>query len=273
MGIQGFLYKVAAERRCDTARITFIFMSTVAVLSLALWAYLREPAGNLVTLAILAFVNSLTFLAATMSLIEALKFVSATTAYSVVRLNLVILTLFSFLWFHDRLSMYQTSGIVVALAAMLSLTRGINRDGKPQEHSKRGFIFLLISLLASAVAAISSKYAAMYVGKLSFLALVYLIGALVSAILLKKPVPAQPHGDRTVTLVIGVVMGILNFAGYYAFLASLSKGPLSLVASITGMHFVISVVLSVLFYRETLTAARIIGFLLTIASIILLRIE
>ena len=75
------------------------------------------------------------------------------------------------------------------------------------------------------------------------------------------------------TLVIGIAMGVLNFVGYYAFLSALSIGPLSLVASITGMHFVVSVVLSILIYRERLTFIRVIGFLLTILSILFLRLE
>jgi len=273
MGIQGFLYKVAAERRCDTARTTFIFMATVAVLSFIFWAYLQEPMGNLTALIILAVVNSLTFLAATMSFIEALKFVSATTAYSVARLNLVILTIFSFVWFHDRLSMYQISGIVIALAAMLTLTKGMNQGEAKQEHFKKGFAFLMISLFTSAIAAISSKCAAMYVGKLSYLAFVYSIAALSSAALFKKPDINAPQSDKTVaTVTIGLAMGILNFFGYYAFLMALSKGPLSLVASITGMHFVVSVLLSILIYREKLTSARVVGFFLTILSIVLLSL-
>jgi drug/metabolite transporter (DMT)-like permease len=273
MGIQGFLYKVAAEKRCDTARTTFIFMATVAVLSFIFWAYLREPMGNLATLTILAIVNSLTFLAATMSFIEALKFVSATTAYSVARLNLVILTIFSFVWFHDRPSMHQISGIVIALAAMIILTKGMNQGETKQEHFKKGFAFLMISLFTSAIAAISSKYAAMYVGKLSFLAFVYTIAALSSMALFKKPDINAPQRHKAVTTVtVGLAMGILNFFGYYAFLMALSKGPLSLVASITGMHFVVSVLLSILIYREKLTSARVVGFFLTILSIILLSL-
>ena len=273
MGIQGFLYKVAAERRCDTARTTFVFMSTVAILSFALWIYLGESVGNLTALIILALVNSLSFLVATMTFIEALKFIPATTAFSVARLNLVILTVFSFAWFHDQLSTYQVTGIAIALIAMLILTKGMGKNGKQHEHSKRGAVFLVISLFASAIAGISSKFAAMYVGKLSFLAIVYTIAALSSLAFTKKQTPVEPQGSRRITLVAGIAMGVLNFVGYYAFLSALSNGPLSLVASITGMHFVISVILSVLIYREILTPGRVIGFLLTIASILLLRIE
>ena len=273
MGLQGFLYKVAAERRCDTARTTFVFMSTVAILSFALWIYLGESVGNLTALIILALVNSLTFLAATMTFIEALKFIPATTAFSVARLNLVILTVFSFAWFHDQLSPYQMTGIAIALAAMLILTKGMGKNGKQQEHSKRGAVFLVISLFTSAIAGISSKFAAMYVGKLSFLAIVYTIAAISSLAFTKKQTAVEPQDSHRITLVIGIAMGMLNFVGYYAFLSALSIGPLSLVASITGMHFVVSVILAILIYRERLTLFMVIGFLLTILSIILLRLE
>ena len=273
MGLQGFLYKVAAERRCDTARITFVFMSTVAILSFALWINLGESVGNLTALIILALVNSLSFLVATMTFIEALKFILATTAFSVARLNLVILTVFSFAWFHDQLSRYQVTGIAIALVAMMILTKGMGKNGKQQEHSKRGAVFLVISLFASAIAGISSKFAAMYVGKLSFLAIVYTIAAISSLAFTKKQTPVKTQNGRMITLVIGIAMGMLNFVGYYAFLSALSHGPLSLVASITGMHFVVSVVLSILVYKERLTFIRVIGFLLTILSILFLRLE
>jgi uncharacterized membrane protein len=131
----------------------------------------------------------------------------------------------------------------------------------------------VISLFASAIAGISSKFAAMYVGKLSFLAIVYTIAAISSLAFMKKQAPVEPQGDHMTTLVIGSAMGILNFVGFYAFLSALSHGPLSLVASITGMNFVVSVALSILIYREKLTYARIAGFLLTIISIIFLRLQ
>lgn len=271
MGFQGFLYKVAAERRYDTARTTFIFMTTVALLSSILWISLGEPVGDLVPFAILTLINSLSFLAATMTFIEALKFLSATTAYSVIRLNLLVVTIFSLLWFGEHPSPYQIGGIAIALAAMLVLTRGMNGEQRSPGLPSQGLVYLVMSLFAAAIASISSKFAAMYVGKLPFLTVVYGIGAITAIPFIKKPKPHAVQRDSRGTLVIGVAMGVLNFGGYYAFLTALSEGPLSLVASITGMHFVVSVVLSILFYGEKLTTARIVGFALTIISLILLR--
>ena len=81
--------------------------------------------------------------------------------------------------------------------------------------------------------------------------------------------PANPsHKDA---LLIGFVMGIINFAGYYSFLRALSTGPLSIIVSITGMYFMIAIILSVLIYRETLTPLRILGISLSVVSIVLLR--
>ncbi len=268
MGLQGFLYKVAAERRCDTARTTFIFMTTVAILSYIFWAYLKEPIGNLTALIILAIVNSLTFLTATMSFIEALKSVPATTAYSVARLNLVILTMFSFVWFHDRLSVWQICGIAVALAAMLIL------PGEPGRGStgtlKKGFSFLIISLFASVIAAISSKYAAMYVGKLSFLAFVYSIAALSSASLFKRSSINMPQRYKVApTIIIGIAMGI-QFCRLLCFSLHCQRPSCSRCIHNRDAFCYIRNSL-VLIYREKLTFSRIIGFLLTIASLILLR--
>jgi len=71
---------------------------------------------------------------------------------------------------------------------------------------------------------------------------------------------------------IGLAMGLINFAGYYLFLKALALGPLSIVISLTGMHFVIPIVLSVLFYSERLGVVRILAVVMTIVSILLLRL-
>jgi uncharacterized membrane protein len=59
--------------------------------------------------------------------------------------------------------------------------------------------------------------------------------------------------------------------GFYTFLAALSVGPLAIIVSITGMHFVIAVLLSVIFYKEKLSRMRILGMGLAVASILFLR--
>jgi uncharacterized membrane protein len=66
-------------------------------------------------------------------------------------------------------------------------------------------------------------------------------------------------------------MGLLNFAGFYAFLSALAIGPLSIIVSIMGLHFIIPIILSTIIYSEKLTPLRILGVLLTTVSVIFLK--
>ena len=272
LGFQRFLYKVSAERKCNTAWTTFSFMATVAILSSTLFLLLGESVSDITFLIIIALVNSGAFLVATITHIEALKHIPTSVAYPIIRLNAVVVVIFSIFYFKDRLSLYQGIGIVLALVVIVILAVGINDNNAPQKNIKRGFIFVLIALFGGAAAAISSKFAASYTNKMAFIAVSYIASTLFSLGLKKKLETEEARKTHKDALIIGVIMGLINLAGYYSFLKALSTGPLSIIASITGMHFVISIILSALIYKEKLTLLRILGIFLTVLSIILLRI-
>jgi drug/metabolite transporter (DMT)-like permease len=272
LGFQRFLYKVSAERKCNTAWTTFSFMATVAILSSTLFVVLGESVSDITFLFFIALVNSGAFLVATITHIEALKHIPTSVAYPIIRLNAVVVVIFSILYFKDHLSLYQGIGIVLALAVIVILAVGINDNNAPQKNIKRGFIFVLIALFGGAAAAISSKFAASYTNKMAFIAVSYIASTLFSLGLRKKLETEEARKTHKDALIIGVIMGLINLAGYYSFLKALSTGPLSIIASITGMHFMISIILSALIYKEKLTLLRILGIFLTVLSIILLRI-
>jgi drug/metabolite transporter (DMT)-like permease len=272
LGFQRFLYKVSAERKCNTAWTTFSFMATVAILSSTLFLLLGESVSDITFLIFIALVNSGAFLVATITHIEALKHIPTSVAYPIIRLNAVVVVIFSIFYFKDRLSLYQGIGIVLALAVIVILAVGINDNNAPQKNIKRGFIFVLIALFGGAAAAISSKFAASYTNKMAFIAVSYIASTLFSLGLRKKLETEEARKTHKDALIIGVIMGLINLAGYYSFLKALSTGPLSIIASITGMHFMISIILSALIYKEKLTLLRILGIFLTVLSIILLRI-
>jgi drug/metabolite transporter (DMT)-like permease len=270
MGIQNFLYKVSAERGCHTGWVTFFFMATVAGLSALLWLIRREPVADPGLLLFLSLLNGFSFLLATVTHIESLKYLPATTVYPITRLNLVIVTVFSVIVLKDHLSLRQIGGILCAMGAIPILTRGVDKGEGGKGQGPKGFIYLAICLLASSLASISSKYAAMYVSKIAFLTLVYAMAALASPALGHRFRATAVRSGRRGTFSLGFAIGILNFGGYLAFLQALSRGPLSLVASIVSMHFVVAVILSIFIYRERLTTLRVLGFMLTILSIALI---
>ena len=70
---------------------------------------------------------------------------------------------------------------------------------------------------------------------------------------------------------LGLIMGLANFVGFFALMQALTTGPLSIIVSITGIHFVVAIALSAIVYRETPDTVRITGIGLTLISIILMK--
>ena len=157
MGIQRFLYKVSAEKKCNSAWTTFSFMATVTILSSAFFFLLKQSVTNLGYLVLVAFFNSGSFVIGTLTHMEALKHLAPSTVYPIIRLNAVVVILFSILFFHDRLSLYQGLGIVLAMVVIYILTSRMEDSKTSNGNTKRGLILVFVSLLSGAIASISSK--------------------------------------------------------------------------------------------------------------------
>lgn len=272
LGTQRFFYKVAAERKCPTEWVTFSFMATVTLLSGGLFLIQGRHEPNTAYLITVSLVNSAAFLIATVAHIEALKYIPGNIVYAVIQLNAAVVAVFSLLYFKDRISFLQALGLIVAVMAMVIMRKQMAGTTASGTGQRRGFIFIFLSLLGGAAASISSKFAAMETDKLAFMALSYLLGT-VGSLGIKKALAFKKAGERKgQALLIGIIMGLFNFFGFYTFLIALEQGPLSLIAAIVGMHFVISIVLSALIYREKITSAGLAGIILTVVSILLLRL-
>lgn len=272
MGVQRFLYKVSAERNCNTAWTTFAFMGTVAVLSGSLFLITGAREPHVAILLLVSVVNSVSFLLATVTHIEALKQIPVSVAYPIIRLNVVPVVLFSVFYFKDRLSTCQLTGIALAVTVMLMLAREAGGTEGRYRNTRLGLLLALLSLTGGAAASISSKFAAIYTDPLAYMALSYVLSTVFSFGLRRSFQRQSVNPDFRPALFIGVSMGLINFGGYYLFLRALALGPLSIVISLTGLHFVIPIVLSVLFYRERLGRVRILAILMTVVSIFLLRL-
>jgi drug/metabolite transporter (DMT)-like permease len=271
MGTQRFLYKVSAEKGCPTAWTTLSMMATVTAMSGLLFLLKGGPVIDAGFLWLIALINSTSFALAAMSHMEALKRVPAGVAYPIIRLNSAVVILFSIIILGERVTGWQVLGMVVASAVVVTLTIEVSTKTTSQGQSKRGMAFVFFSMLCGAIATVSSKFAAIHTTKLGFMALSYFIGTLFAVGLAKKPISEKGREEVKWALIIGLTMGVINFFGFYVFLTALSLGPLSLVVTITGMHFVVAVLLSSWIYAEKITLPRALGVFLTIVSVILLR--
>ncbi|MFP4629398.1 MAG: EamA family transporter, partial [Desulfohalobiaceae bacterium] len=270
IGSQRFLYKVAAARDCSTFRTTFAFMATVALLAAAAFAWLRPEVPSWGFLAFISLLNSLTFASATLCHIQALKYVPASVAYPLIRMNIVLVVLFGVLFLQESLSWSQVLGLVFSLAAVWALSLDRSTDFRAGMQAK-GLTLVGLALIAGGLSAISSKYAAVHTDIWAFIALSYILSTLLTLILAPNMFSGVKAGKGSLDLGIGLAMGILNLAGFYMFLRALAMGPLSIVAVVNGMHFLVPVVLAAIWFKERLGLTRLLGLLMALAALYFLR--
>ncbi|MGM0424727.1 MAG: EamA family transporter [Thermodesulfobacteriota bacterium] len=270
IGSQRFLYKVAADQECSTFRTTFSFMATVALLAtgICVWRWPDIPSvGFLLSISLL---NSLTFASATLCHIQALKYVPAAVAYPLIRMNIVLVVIFAVLFLQESLSWIQVLGLVFSLAAVWVLSLDRSSDFRAGMQAK-GLALVGLALLAGGLSAISCKYAAEHTDIWAFISLSYILSTLLTLVLAPSMFSRSQTGKGGLDLGIGLAMGILNLAGFYMFLRALAMGPLSVVAVVNGMHFLVPVLLSAVIFKERLGASRMLGLVLALAALCLLR--
>ena len=273
MGSQRFLYKVTAEKRCNSALTTALFMGTVTLLSAVSYFSGDTPPSDFRVLLLLSLINSASFAGATILHIEALRHLPASVTFPINRLNLILVILASVIYFGEQLSHWQWLGVLLGFGVVVILGRDTAKSGGSSvvDYARSGYWFLAGAILCGAVSSFSCKFAAIHTGKTDFMALSYLLATLFSLLINRTWKKSADHGNIKASVLIGLVMGVLNFFGFYAFLTALESGPLSSIAMIVGMHFVIAIVLSALIYREQLTHRRIGGIILTLIAVWLLK--
>lgn len=271
LGTQRFLYKVAAEKHCSSALTTAIFMATVTVLSATVFFASGDAAPDLPALLLLSLLNSSSFAFATISHIEALRHLPAGITFPLTRLSLLVVIVASILYFGEHLEGLQWLGLPLGLLVVVILAKEARGNAAADGNLRLGLFFVGVCIFCGALAAISSKLAAESISKSGFMALSYLFGTCFSLLIEKKWGKAQPIGGTKNSIWIGVLMGVLNFFGFYAFLTALASGPLASIALITGMHFVVAIILSVLIYKEQITWRRSVGIGLTVLAVFFLK--
>jgi drug/metabolite transporter (DMT)-like permease len=270
IGGQRFLYKVAAAKECSTFRTTFSFMATVALLAagVCLWRWPDIPSAGF--LLFISLANSLTFASATLCHIQALKYVPAAVAYPLIRMNIILVVLFAVIFLQENLSWTQILGLVFSLAAVWALSLDRSSDFRAGMQGK-GLALVGLALLAGGLSAITCKYAAEHTDLWAFISLSYILSTLLTLVLAPRMFSRSQAGKGGLDLGIGLAMGILNLVGFYMFLRALALGPLSIVAVINGMHFLVPVLLAAVIFKERLGPSRILGLLLAVAALGLLR--
>ncbi|MDC0357836.1 DMT family transporter [Oligoflexia bacterium] len=270
-GFQSFLNKVSAKSGCNTVQTTLAFMGTATIISWSVVLYQGFILESFALLLVLAVANSFTYSASTIARIEAHKFAPAGVVFPIVRMSTVLVVLFSLLWFHEHLSIYQAVGILLAIFAVLILSRYSNNDKGVKTDFSKGIALALLALVSGAAATIVSKFAAIYFpNPCAFMAISYALNVLIAFSLRNKFQDDTGANRRGHALVIGALMGVANFIGFYLLLAALAVGPLSVIAPINSLSTVLAIGLAILIYKEALTWQRGVGIVGALVAVSLL---
>ena len=273
-GIQNFLYKVAAEKKCNTAWVMVAMMTTITVLGAVFFIVSGAQITNLSLLLFLSFTGGPLFLASLAARTEALKNASTSVVYPITRFSVILVVLFSIVYFREHLSMYQIAGIGLAVIVFVLLTRHNHEERARHADFRAGVILAVIALVTGAGATIISKFAAeSFEEFFSFIAISNAINIFLALGIKNKLQRERENPKHTNAIIIGVLSGLFNFVGYYAIMHALAAGPLSIIAAVHSMNFVIAILLAVLIYKEELTKTRLAGIGLTVLALILLRLS
>ena len=88
--------------------------------------------------------------------------------------------------------------------------------------------------------------------------------ALVVACVLNFRIETHPIG-----ILLAISTGVLGFLGALLFLVAVSKGPVTLVATLSALYPVISITLAVFFLNETVTLKQGVGIAFALIAMIL----
>lgn len=70
-------------------------------------------------------------------------------------------------------------------------------------------------------------------------------------------------------IVLAILTGTLGFMGAFCFLTAVSKGPVTLVATLSALYPAVSIVLAISLLNETMTVRQGIGIALALVAMIL----
>lgn len=122
----------------------------------------------------------------------------------------------------------------------------------------------LTCLLAASKILIQSKFAKdksrTPIDAIFFNGLIFLTGSAVLWLVLDVQLTAA-------AVIAGLLVGAINLSYQLAYVSAFSCGPISLTALISSVSMVVPVVFSAIWYDEPLNASRILGILVTIASL------
>lgn len=134
-----------------------------------------------------------------------------------------------------------------------------------------GIIFAFVSMFAFGLSTVAARDPIKRVGPYNtiiYRGIITSLSALVIFIFIPFSYALNPF-----YIMIAAGIGLLGFIPYYTFLKAIDISKIGLISPITGSSFLVTVMLSVLFYGETLGPLRILSVFIILLGVVLLTID
>ncbi|HOO78054.1 MAG TPA: EamA family transporter [bacterium] len=271
-GLFAFLYKAAAEAGMDSVAVVNVSTLTVFGLGGVLLLLRPAPAVGDPVLLLLAAGNGAFFMLGSVLKVESLKFLPASVAFSLSKLNLVFVVVIAVAVFGERPSLRQSLGIAAA-AAMVAVARRRPPGAAVPELRARGrgvFLAAGAALCTSITLSLGRCAARSPLDRVLYVTLSYGLAAALAFAWNRFRGPRPRRLPPRWTL-LAAGAGVLNFLGYLAVLQAFAVAPLSVVQPLFAMSILIPIALSTVFYREKLTARNLAAVGLALLAVALLK--
>jgi drug/metabolite transporter (DMT)-like permease len=176
----------------------------------------------------------------------------------------------SFSIFGETLSLSQIACIAVTLIGVLTITMRSDPGGR----SNAGIPYALASMLSAGLNAVLIKLVSNDVGEIASLffnrVITVLVFIVVGALLLRSHLRLRLGDELSVKSII--IIGLAEFAGFFAFVFGVSVGMVSLVSTLSSASPAVTVVLAQAFLKERLINVHKVAVALVIVGILFLSI-
>lgn len=277
-GLINFMYKIAAVHKLSSPGIVNVSATTISIGSLIIILITGSKFINFSQILFFAVINSAFFALGSISKIKALKFIPSSFAFPITKMNSVFLVIYAFILFNDKITFNQGIGILISFSILAYISINVKNEKSEIKDKRKQIIGLLLALLAAfstSISMLTGKYASTEVPKLNYIFISYTFVMIYTTLINKFITQKKERPNKIIkkkTILFGIIIGILNFSGYFMVLKAFAIGPLSLIQGISSNSFIIPVILSVIVFKEKFTYKNLIVIILAIVSILLIKL-
>lgn len=279
-GIENFLHKLSAQNKFSSSQISVVFGVTACVLSAIFFLIFEKKISNLQYLLIFALLNAITFFSSLITRIESLKRMDASIHFPISKtFSLFVTIILSLLVLREEITLSQYVALLVTLVSVYLVTKNEKGDSHTGKTFKIGLLLAFVSATLAAIANFTiTGLEESGVGTYSFSFFAYAIGFLFSYLIGKSnfiqntPTEAVVQTNNSISLYItGIFIGIFNFFGLVFFIEAMRTGLFSVVGAVNNLSLLLTIVLSIIIFREKPTLKQVIGIILAFLALILFQ--